>query len=475
MNPANRGIRNAFRNGIRTLSIITILSLSIGLSFTMLVANKAVSNKITDVKSSIGTDVTISPAGFNPGSQANNALTTDQLKKVQALPHVTSVTEELTDRLSTTGSSTPSFGFGRDNSSSATTSLTSPVTLNSSGKGQGGPRVFINGGGSLPTNFSLPVSFVGTNTPGTLNGATVKITSGQTIDGSTDSNNALISSSMASKNNLKVDSTFTAYNQTLTVAGIFKSSTQGDNDSVILSLPAEQRLSGQSGTVTNATANVDSLDNLTTATNAIKSALGSSADVVSSEEQADNTVKPLNSVKAVSLYSLVGAIIAGAVIILLTMVMVVRERKREIGVAKAIGGSNARIISEFMVEALTLTVVATIIGLLIGIIAGQPVTNTLVNNSTTSTATTQAGPGGRTVQFNGGNNNGGSAGPGGGGFGRELRNNGAVRGVKNVKAEIGWGILLDGFGAAVLIAVVGSALAASMIGKVRPAEILRSV
>lgn len=473
MNPINRGIRNAFRNGVRTLSIITILSLSIGLCLTMLVANKAVSNKIATVKSSIGTTVTISPAGFNPGSQANNTLTTDELKKVQTLPHVTSVSQALTDRLSTTGSSTPSFGFGKDNNSGATTSLTSPVTLNRSGDGRDGARVFVNGGGNLPTNFSPPVSFVGTNTPDTLNGNTIKITSGQTIDGSEDSNNVLVSSSMASKNNLKVGSTFTAYNQTMTVAGIFKSSTQGGGDSIIVSLPAEQRLSGQSGAVTNATANIDSLDNLTSATNAIKSTLGSSADVISSEEQADNTVKPLNSVKTVSFYSLIGAIVAGAVIILLTMVMVVRERKREIGVAKAIGGSNAKIISEFMVEALTLTVVATVIGLCLGVIAGQPVTNTLVNNSTTSSATEQAGPGGRTMRFNG--SNGGPAGPGGGGFGKSFNNNSAVRGVKNIKAEIGWGILLDGFGAAVLIAVIGSALATSMISKVRPAEILRSV
>ena len=125
MNPVSRGIRNAFRNGIRTVSVILILSLSIGLSLTMLVANKAVANKITTVKSSIGTTVTISPAGFSPGSQANNTLTTGQLDEVSKLVHVTALDETLGDRLSTTGSSQPSFGFGREsNTSSSTTSLT---------------------------------------------------------------------------------------------------------------------------------------------------------------------------------------------------------------------------------------------------------------------------------------------------------------------------------------------------------------
>jgi putative ABC transport system permease protein len=465
MSPVSRGVRNAFRNGVRSLSVIIILSLSIGLCLTMLVANKAVSDKIASVKSSIGTTVTISPAGFNPGSQANNALTTNELSKVKSIPHVSSVTETLSDRLSTTGSSQPSFG-GRSDSSGATTSLTSPVELNANANA---PRFISGGSGSLPTNFSLPVSFTGTNDPRSLDGSSLSLQSGRTIDGTSDTNDVLVSASMASKNNLKIGSTLTAYNQTLTVAGIFKTSTQGDEGTVILSLPAEQRLSGQSGVVTSAVANVDSLDNLSSATSAIKSSLGSGADVVSSEEQADNTVKPLNSVKTVSFFSLIGAVVAGAIIILLTMVMVVRERKREIGVVKAIGGSNVRIMVEFMIEALTLTVAGAIIGLLIGVVAGQPVTNTLVSNSTSSSTTTAQGPGA-------GGRQGGGAGPSssGGGFGGRFRNTGTVRGIRSINAQIGWGILLDGFGAAVLIAVLGSALAAGMISKVRPSETLRS-
>ena len=103
MNPVSRGIRNAFRNGVRTGAIVVILGLSIGLSLTMLVAQRAVENKIKSVKSSIGNTITISPAGFDPGSSANNALTTAEIAKVKNLAHVSNVTETLTDRQSTTG------------------------------------------------------------------------------------------------------------------------------------------------------------------------------------------------------------------------------------------------------------------------------------------------------------------------------------------------------------------------------------
>jgi putative ABC transport system permease protein len=272
-----------------------------------------------------------------------------------------------------------------------------------------------------------------------------------------------------------VGDTFTAYNATLTVAGIFTTSSdnQGANNTVIVSLPALQRLTGQSGVVTSAIVTVDSLDNLSTVTTKVTNTLGSSADVTSAQEQADNTVKPLNSVKKVSSFSLVGAIIAGAVIILLVMIMVVRERKKEIGVTKAIGGSNSRIIGEFMIEALTLTILGAVIGLIIGVIGGQPVTKQLVDSSTSSTTTSIQGPGGRT--FAAQRTEGTTPPTGGpGGFGGNFRRNSTIQSVSNIKAEIGPSILLEGFGAAVLIAVLGSALAAGMISKIRPATVMRA-
>jgi putative ABC transport system permease protein len=478
MNPVSRGVRNAFRNGIRTGSIVLILGLSIGLALTMLIAQKAVDNKIKSIKSSIGNTITVSPAGFQPGSQANNALTTDELAKVKSLAHVSSVEESLSDRQSTTGSSTPSFGrFGAssDSSNQTTTSLSSPTTFSGNG-----PRFFSEGSSNATAaTFSLPVSFLGTNNPGSVNGNTITLSKGSAIDGTADTNNALVSSQMASKNNLSVGSTFTAYNATLTVAGIFttSSSNQGAENTVVLSLPAMQRLSGNSGTVTSATVNVDSLDNLSSVTNKVKSTLGSNADVTSAQEQADNTVKPLNGVRTVSSFSLVGAVIAGAVIILLVMIMVVRERKKEIGVVKAIGGSNLRIISEFMVESLTLAILGAVVGLLIGVVGGQPVTKALVSNSTTSSSQmdTARGPGGRGFSIQRTSDSGSApALPMGGGFSRRFGNNTAVKGISDIKTQIGPSILLEGFGAAVLIAVLGSALAAGMIARIRPSTVMRT-
>ncbi|HUC95374.1 MAG TPA: FtsX-like permease family protein [Candidatus Saccharimonadia bacterium] len=462
MNTVSRGIRNAFRNVIRTFSIVVILGLIIGLSLSMLVAHQAVGDKIKSVESSIGNTVSISPAGFSGFSSVNNSLTTSELSKVSTLPHVTNVQESLTDRLTTIGSSTQSFFSSQSTSTSSQTSLTSPVNINTGGGGPGGGHFFISGGGSLPTNFTPPISITGTNDTTSLGGTPLTLISGQVLNGMSNANNAMVSKSMANKNNLKVGSTFTAYSTTMTVTGIFTvSSNESAAGTVVVSLPTEQRLSGQSGDITSAVATVDSLSNLASVTSAIKKTLGSStADVTSSVTQANNTVAPLNSVKTVSLYSLIGAVVAGGIIILLTMVMIVRERRREIGVVKAIGASNINIMIQFMTEAVTLTLLASIIGILIGFVAGNPITKLLVNNSSSTSNSSSFSSGGR----------------GGGGFSGSTPHRvfGGIRSdFSSIHTAVGWNIIIYGILAALVIAIVGSAVASFIIAKIRPAEVMR--
>lgn len=462
MNLFSRGIRDAFRNSVRTVGIVVILGLSIGLALSMLIANKAVNQKIESVKSSVGNTVTIAPAGVRGTEGGGSPLTVSQLANVASLAHVSGLSEQLTDRLTT------------DN-----TSLQSAIDAGSLGKrfqteSGGGATFFARGDGEMPA-FSPPVSALGSTDTGTLDGSTVKLVSGQQIDGSKDLNSALIGKNLADKNNLHAGSTFTAYGTTITVAGIFDTGTTFSNNQVIFALPTLQRLSGQSGDVTSATATVDSLTNVDSVVSAVKSKLGSSADVTSSKDSAEAAVAPLQSIKNISLFSLIGAVAAGGVIILLTMVMIVRERKREIGITKAVGGSNVRIAGQFMTEALTLTVLGAAAGLIIGVAAANPVTNMLASNAASNSQTSMmakpglgsGGPSGPVVNFGG---------PGAGqqGFGRRLGNNHAARGLRTIHAAAGWSVILYGFGAALLIALTGSALAAVMIAKVRPSTVMRS-
>lgn len=449
MNFISRGIRNAFRNTIRTVSIVLILGLSIGLAIIMVLARQAVQAKIDSVKSSIGNIVTISPAGARGTEGGGEPLTNDQISQVKALPNVSNVTVSLTDRLATTD-----------------TNLQSAVDAGSLGQRQNRGNFGSRQGG----NFTPPIIVVGTNNPSSLQsfgGGTVTISTGQSFDGNSNDNVAVIGQGVASKNNLSVGSTFQAYGSNITVSGIFSSGNRFSDNLVVMPLATVQRLSGQSNAVTSAIVQVDSISNLQSSVLAIQSKLGSAADVVSQQDTSAQALVPLESIKNISLIVLVGAVIAGAVIIFLTMLMIVRERRREIGVTKAIGATNSKIIAQFIVEAVTLTMIAMIVGLGIGIVGSTPVTNTLVASS--STTATQDQPG------NGPNPPAGVQ-MGRGGFAGGIRGAGqsANSALSNIKVAVGWNVLLYAVIAAMCIAILGSAVPAWLIARVRPAEVMRS-
>jgi putative ABC transport system permease protein len=405
----NRGVRNAFRSPTRAVAVIVILGLTIGLSFVMLIGRQSVQNKVGSTLASIGTTVSITPVGYATGSTANAHLTSAELSKVARLPYVVGVDEAL------------------------------PGSLPSGGAG----------GALLPGSPGAPVSIVGTNEPAdpsNVGASTLAIVGGHVIDGTGDADDAMVSTAMAERNHLKLGSAFRAYGAVLTVAAIFNSDTANGNDTVIVPLATEQRLSGRAGEVISAVATVDSLAHLSAALGAITMFIGPGADVTSDIAQASQALAPLQSVESLSLYSLIGATVAAAVIILLVMVMTVRERKREVGTVKAIGSSTAGIVFQFMAEALTFAVAGGAAGLIAGAITASEITSSLVSGSghAGSQATASAAQ------------------------------NPALAHLSQVHATATAPEVLIGLAGIVAIAAFGSAAASYLISRIQPAEALRS-
>jgi putative ABC transport system permease protein len=418
---AARGIRNAFRNAVRTISVVVILGLVTGLSYVMLIANHSVAGQVATTLSSIGTTVTISPSSFSASGQPAKNLTTAELAPIAHLHGVTSIDETLHSTAQPGGTAHNTTAGGP-----ARTSLR-PVGAN--------PAVYLSGS-TQPAN------------PVNIGASTLKIVSGHAISGTSSAAAAMISTAMARANGLEAGSAFTAYGVTLTVAALFDSDNQSGNDTVITSLPVLQRLTGKTGQVSTAVVTVASLTDLAPATTAIQRTLGPVASVTSNLADASQAISDLDSVKAIALYSLAGATGAAVVILFLVMVMIVRERKREIGILKAIGASAARIMAQFTTEAATFTLLGLAVGIVAGTIAGSAVTSALVSHSGASTAAGGAGPPGASSPF--------------------------LSHLTDISAQAGWAVILEALATAVVIAVLASAATTWMIGKIQPAEALRS-
>jgi putative ABC transport system permease protein len=455
MTAVGRGIRNAFRNATRAVSIILILGLAVGLAFVMLIADHSVSDKIASTLSSVGNTVTIGPPGYAAGGLLGKNLTAAELAPIAHLHGVTSIDESLNGAAQTLGAphnacpkgATCHGSKGSHSTKLGSTSLKSPMSLAAR---RGGldcePKPC-----TPPVSGSQQLYFTGSTqplNPVNIGASTLRIVSGHAISGTTPADVAMVSTAMARKNGLKVGSAFTAYGKTLTVAAIFQTDNASAANTVITSLSVLQRLTGDTGQVETAVVTVASLTQLPAVTRAIERTLGPKASVVSFTAAAQKAAGALDSVKGIALYSLAGAAGAAVVILLLVMVMIVRERKREIGILKAIGGSNGQIMAQFTTEAVTFTLLGLAVGAVAGIIAASPVTSALVSNSGVPADT-----GARGV-FGAGNP--------------------YLSHLTDIKAQAGWGVILSGLAAAVVVAVLASAAAAWMIGRIRPAAVLRS-
>ncbi|HJP81253.1 MAG TPA: FtsX-like permease family protein [Candidatus Saccharimonadales bacterium] len=442
MNVVTRGVRGALRSPLRSGAIIAMLAISIGLILAMLVARSSVEAKIEEVKASVATKITINPAGVQGGFGQGDPLTSDQVAKIKATDHISSISATLTANVKT----------------DETTSLASAME---------GGRFMLRSPDGTESSQKPPIIATGsTNPEGTI--ASDKVTSGSTIDGSSSDNVALIGKELATKNNLSVGSTFTLYGKTFTVKGIYSTDNKFQDGGLYVPLAALQTASDQAGKVSNVVATADSSDNVTSTVAALKSALGDAADITSQADQADTAVAPLSSISGLALGGVIAATIAGAVIVLLAMIMVVRERRREIGVIKAIGGSNRSIITQFITEGLTLTIIGGIVGLALGIAVSGPLTQSLVSNQSSSSGTEVRGEG--PVNVSGG---GGSAprmmrgGPSG--FSSQLGQN-----LTSVTSSVTPATFAGGIAIILLIAIIGSAVPAWAIARVRPAEVLRT-
>jgi putative ABC transport system permease protein len=393
--------------------------------------------------------------GFSGGG---NPLTSAQLATIKTTAHIASTSATLSDQLGTND-----------------TNLTSSLTLGSFGARQ---MRFDNNSTSSSTDSDSDtgisaestttrpaptphITVTGTTDPNSVStdGNSLVLTSGKTIDGASSDLVALIGTDLATKNNLTVGSTFTAYTKTITVSGIYKTSNKFQDSGIIMPLATVQTLTDQAGAVSSVVAKVDSSDNVSATVTSLKSALGTDADIVSQAEQAATSVSSLQGIASLALAGVIGATIAGAVIVLLAMVMIVRERRHEIGVIKAIGGTNRKVIGQFVTEALTLTVIGAIVGLALGVLVSGPMTSSLVSSSqssSSSTATTRPSFG---------------AGMGGamrGGFSRINTN------LTQVTASLTPTIFASAVGITLLIAIIGSAVPAWFIARIRPAEVLRA-
>jgi putative ABC transport system permease protein len=478
-----RSVGNAFRNKIRTAAVVAVLAVAIGLALAMLVANQAVGAKVQELNASVGTTLTVNPAGGQGFEGGGEPLTTTQAQTAASVSNVTSVVgtkalrlQTATTETNTTQQAAPG-GFGPGGQqATVTTNLTAAIDAGTLGNRNGSTGNTGSTGGTTQRVRALPITATGIGAEVDSTGKALNITSGTGLgDYATATANALVGTSLAEKNSLTVGSTFTIQDKTFTVAGIFDAGTAFGNNAVYLTLPEAQALAGTPDELSTMIVTVNSMQNVDSTKTAVQSALGTDkADVTQGQRNLETAVSSLDSVKNISLVAFIAALATAGLIILLIMVMLVRERRREIGVLKAIGARNRTIGLQFVLESLVLVALGSVVGAAIASFASGGIASALIssNTSTTAATTTQRGTGLAGAVPNGTIPGGGFPGGGfpggqGGPFG------GASQLLTSVTASASPGVIAAGIAAVFAVAIIGALVPALLTARIRPIEVLR--
>lgn len=420
-----RSLRNLFRSPLRTALMVVLLAVSIGLALIMFTVHGANQNQLGSIGTEIGTEITIRPAGSYgsygmTGGSAPGTLAQDNVSQLSAIPHVASVQETVETRY--TG-----------------TSLVSAATPITGGR-------FGGGSGS----FTMPITVMGfdaaAGTPTLMNGSTLKIVEGSYFT-SDNADVMVVGQDLADKNSLSVGSTVDIEGTSVTVVGIYDSGTVFGDNMLVMPIDTVESLFGIGG-VTSVTVEADDVNNVDAVVSSIREIFPTSvADVTTAQDMYARIDNSVANAKSTSTIGMIVAFSVAAVVVLFSVVLMMRQRVKEIGILKAIGASNRQIGVQFILETLAVSLVGAIIGALITYPLAQKVANMITGSSTSV-----AGPGGR----------------GGGMFSRV---GGTVAGLHVAVSPM---VFLYALAIAAALAILASVLPAWYIARVKPAEVLRN-
>ncbi|MBN2099014.1 MAG: FtsX-like permease family protein, partial [Dehalococcoidia bacterium] len=173
------------------------------------------------------------------------------------------------------------------------------------------------------------------------------------------------------------------------------------------------------------------------------------ADVTTAQDTYERIGSSVSSAESTSNIGMIVAFVVAGVVVLFSVVLMIRQRVKEIGILKAIGASNWRIGLQFSLETLAVSVVAAIIGALITYPLAQKVADLMTGGD----------PSGPVGGFGGGR----------GGMFAEV--GGSIGGLDVAVSPT---VFLYALAIAAGLAILASVLPAWYISRVRPAEVLRN-
>ena len=179
----------------------------------------------------------------------------------------------------------------------------------------------------------------------------------------------ILSEIYAEDNDYKVGDSIEIDGEDFEVVGIYETGDSNMAGGVFTSISRVGKLMDDEDSISNIYVKVEKGADAQTVADRIDEKYGDDITTITSVMEMKQMADMLNMLQASTWAISLLAIIVGGLGIINTMLMSVFERTREIGVLKAVGWSNRKILTMIVGESLVITIVSAIIGSLIGFLA----------------------------------------------------------------------------------------------------------
>jgi putative ABC transport system permease protein len=184
-------------------------------------------------------------------------------------------------------------------------------------------------------------------------------------NGSTDE--VIIGKNEAKSLNKTVGDTINLYGKDFKITGIYETGNIMQDQNVFMPINTLQSLTNNTGRISSVYVKIADNANATTVSKAITNAYPG-LSTTTAADQASRMNSITDTIDSASWAISLLAIFIGGVGVINTMIMSVFERTREIGVLKAVGWKDRRILGMIIGESIVLTLLAAIVGTIVGVI-----------------------------------------------------------------------------------------------------------
>lgn len=185
-------------------------------------------------------------------------------------------------------------------------------------------------------------------------------------DGST--NEVILGKTASTDLNKKVGDTINLFGKDFTITGIYETGNFMTDGGAFMSISTIQNLTNNNNKVSNIAVKINENANATEVGKTIENAYPNELSTTTAASMTSRMNNALNTIDTASWAISILAIVIGGVGVVNTMIMSVFERTREIGVLKAVGWKERRILGMILGESVVLTLIAAVVGTIVAVV-----------------------------------------------------------------------------------------------------------